>query len=72
MIWLPFLILGFFSLFYPAAILGFLSLLLVIPATIIVATARTSQELILVLKLTSFAALAYALSLAVGLSIAFI
>ena len=72
MIWLPFLILGFFSLFYPATILGFMALLLVIPATVIVASARTAKELILVLKLTSFAALAYALSLAAGLSIVFI
>lgn len=71
MIWLPFLILGFFSLLYPATMLGFSSLLLVIPATVIVSTAKTAKELILVLKLTSFAALAYALSLAVGLFVVF-
>ena len=71
MIWLPFLILGFFSLLYPATMLGFAYLLLVIPATVIVTTAKTAKELILVLKLTSFAALAYALSLAVGLFVVF-
>ena len=71
MIWLPFGILAFFVLLYPATMLGFLTLLLVIPATVIVLTAKTAKELILVLKLTSFAALAYALSLAAGLFIVF-
>jgi len=71
MIWLPFVILAFFVLLYPATMLGFLTLLLVVPATVIVLTAKTAQELILVLKLTSFAALAYALSLAAGLFIVF-
>jgi 1,4-dihydroxy-2-naphthoate octaprenyltransferase len=51
--------------------LGFVALLLVAPATVIVTTAKTPKELILVLKLTSFAALAYALSLALGLSVVF-
>jgi len=71
MIWLPFLILSFFSLLYPATMLGFMALLLVVPATVIVTTAKTPKELILVLKLTSFAALAYALSLALGLFVVF-
>ena len=71
MIWSPFLILGFFSLLYPATMLGFMALLLVAPATVIVTTAKPPKELILVLKLTSFAALAYALSLALGLSVVF-
>lgn len=71
MIWLPFVILAFFVLLYPATMLGFLTLLLVVPATVIVLTAKTAKELILVLKLTSFAALAYALSLAAGLFIVF-
>ena len=71
MIWLPFVILAFFVLLYPATMLGFLTLLLVVPATVIVLTAKTAKELILVLKLTSFAALAYALSLGAGLFIVF-
>ena len=71
MIWTPFVILSFFTLLYPATLMGFASLLLVAPATLIVLTAKSSKELILVLKLTSFASLAYALSLAAGLFIVF-
>ena len=71
MIWTPFVILAFFTLLYPATSMGFASLLLVAPATLIVLTAKTAKELILVLKLTSFAALAYALALAAGLFIVF-
>ena len=71
MIWTPFVILAFFTLLYPATLMGFASLLLVSPATLIVLTAKTAKELILVLKLTSFAALAYALALAAGLFIVF-
>lgn len=71
MIWAPFVILGFFTLLYPATLMGFASLLLVAPATLIVLTAKSSKELILVLKLTSFASLAYALALAAGLFIVF-
>jgi 1,4-dihydroxy-2-naphthoate octaprenyltransferase len=71
MIWTPFVILSFFTLLYPATLMGFSSLLLVAPATLIVLTAKSSKELILVLKLTSFASLAYALALAAGLFIVF-
>lgn len=71
MIWIPFVILSFFTLLYPATLMAFASLLMVAPATLIVLTAKSAKELILVLKLTSFAALAYALALAAGLSIVF-
>ena len=71
MIWIPFVILSFFTLLYPATLMGFASLLLVAPATLIVLTAKSSKELILVLKLTSFASLAYALAFAAGLFIVF-
>jgi 1,4-dihydroxy-2-naphthoate octaprenyltransferase len=71
MIWTPFVILSFFTLLYPATLMGFASLLLVAPATLIVLTAKSAKELILVLKLTSFASLAYALALAAGLFIVF-
>ena len=71
MIWVPFVILALFTLLYPATLMGFLSLLLVAPATLIVLTAKTAKKLILVLKLTSFAALAYALALAAGLFVVF-
>ena len=71
MIWSPFVILAFFTLLYPATLMGFLSLLLVAPATLIVLTAKSAKEMILVLKLTSFASLAYALALSAGLFIVF-
>jgi 1,4-dihydroxy-2-naphthoate octaprenyltransferase len=71
MIWTPFVILSFFTLLYPATLMGFASLLLVAPATLIVLTAKSAKELILVLKLTSFASLTYALALAAGLFIVF-
>lgn len=71
MIWSPFLILSYFSLLYPASFLAFGALFLVAPATLIVLTAKTAKELILVLKLTSFASLAYALFLSLGLFVVF-
>jgi len=71
MIWIPFVLLAFFTLLYPATLMGFASLLLVAPATLIVLTAKSAKELILVLKLTSFASLTYALALAAGLFIVF-
>jgi 1,4-dihydroxy-2-naphthoate polyprenyltransferase len=69
MIWLPFLILPVFVIFYPATLMAIAALLLVAPATLIVITATTAKELLLVLKLTSFAALVYAVFLAAGLFI---
>ena len=71
MIWLPFVILTFFNLLYPATMLAFLTILIVAPATLIVLTAKSAKELILVLKLTSFAALGYAVGLSSGLFIVF-
>jgi 1,4-dihydroxy-2-naphthoate octaprenyltransferase len=71
MIWFPFVILFFFTLFYPASVLAYGALFLVAPATLIVLTAKTAKELVLVLKLTSFAALTYALLLTLGLIIVF-
>jgi 1,4-dihydroxy-2-naphthoate octaprenyltransferase len=71
MIWLPFVILLYFTLLYPASFLAFAAIFLVAPATLIVLTAKTAKELILVLKLTSFASLAYALLLTLGLVVVF-
>jgi 1,4-dihydroxy-2-naphthoate octaprenyltransferase len=62
----PFLIVGFFNLFYPGAYLTFFVLLLALPACLITVTAKTSRELILALKLTSFAGLGYGLLLALA------
>jgi 1,4-dihydroxy-2-naphthoate octaprenyltransferase len=71
MIWLPFVILLYFTLLYPASFLAYGALFLVLPATLIVLTARTAKELILVLKLTSFASLTYSLLLTLGLVVVF-
>jgi 1,4-dihydroxy-2-naphthoate octaprenyltransferase len=60
----PFLLVVFFSLFYPAAPLTFFAMLLAVPACLITVTAKTSAELILSLKLTSLTGLAYAIFLA--------
>jgi 1,4-dihydroxy-2-naphthoate octaprenyltransferase len=67
MIWLPFVVLLYFSLLYPISLLAFAAIFLVAPATLIVLTAKSAKELVLVLKLTSFASLTYALLLTLGL-----
>lgn len=69
MVWLPIALLTPFVLLYPATIFAFASLLLVLPITLIVLTARTPGEFILVLKLTSYCALGYSLLLAWGWSV---
>jgi 1,4-dihydroxy-2-naphthoate octaprenyltransferase len=60
---LPFVIAGLFAVLYPAALLTLFVLLLAIPACLITVTATTSRELVLALKLASFAALAFGLLL---------
>jgi 1,4-dihydroxy-2-naphthoate octaprenyltransferase len=67
MIWFPFVVLVYFSLLYPISFLAYAALFLVAPATLIVLTAKSAKELVLVLKLTSFASLTYALLLTLGL-----
>jgi 1,4-dihydroxy-2-naphthoate octaprenyltransferase len=67
MIWFPFVVLLYFSLLYPVSLLAFAAIFLVAPATLIVLTAKSAKELVLVLKLTSFASLTYALLLTLGL-----
>ena len=69
MIYFPFAILVPVVLIYPATFLAFFALLLVLPVTLIVATAKSPRELILALKLTSMAALAYGLLLGWGLAV---
>ncbi len=66
---LPFVAVGFFSLFYVKAYLVFFALLLAIPCALIVLTSKTSKEFLLALKLTSLLALIYGVGLA--LTIAF-
>jgi 1,4-dihydroxy-2-naphthoate octaprenyltransferase len=68
LIWLPLVILFPYPFLYPATIFAWASVLLVLPATLIVATAKTPKELILALKLTSFASLGYAVLFGIGLA----
>jgi 1,4-dihydroxy-2-naphthoate octaprenyltransferase len=68
MLWAPMLILLPYPLIYPATFFAFAVLLLVVPATIIVAKAESPRDLILALKLTSFASLGYALLFGFGLA----
>lgn len=65
---IPYLVLGALSLLYPLGILVFFTLLLAIPAVVIVFTAKTPKELILALQLTSFTGLLYGLGLAAALT----
>ena len=65
----PFGIAGFFALFYPLAWFTFFVLLLVLPACLIVVTAKTAKELILALKLTSMAALLYGILLGLAFAL---
>jgi 1,4-dihydroxy-2-naphthoate octaprenyltransferase len=64
LILVPFVILAFFVLEFQNAGFAYATLLLAVPAVIIALTAKTAKELILVLQLTSFTGLAYALLLA--------
>ncbi|MCS5715582.1 1,4-dihydroxy-2-naphthoate polyprenyltransferase [Herbiconiux sp. CPCC 205716] len=60
-------VLAFFALIYPKAWLVFFTLLLTVPATIIMFTARTPKEYVTVLKLTSL----FGLLCGVGLGLSF-
>lgn len=69
LIWFPMLISMLYLIAYPATILNLLVLLLLIPLSLIVPTAKKAQELILALKLTSYASVAWALTLAIGIAL---
>ncbi|WP_394554277.1 1,4-dihydroxy-2-naphthoate polyprenyltransferase [Agromyces sp. MMS24-JH15] len=64
---LPFVLVGFWALLYPTAILVLFALLAALPACLIVITGRTPRDLILALQLASLVSLAYG----VGLGLAF-
>lgn len=68
LLWIPILVLVPFPFLYPATVFAYASVFLIAPATLIVLTAKTPKELILVLKLTSFAGLVYGLLLGYGLA----
>lgn len=63
----PFVLAILFAISYRNAIFTFFALLLAAPAVLIASTARKPKELILALMLTSFATLAYALLLGLGI-----
>ena len=65
----PFVIVAFFSIFYPLAYFTFFVLLLALPACLITVTAKTSRELVLALQLTSFAALGYGMLLGLAFAL---
>lgn len=66
---LPFVILGFFTVFYANAYLVYFALLAALPAAGIALTAKTAPELVIALRLTALTALIYGLGL--GWAIAF-
>lgn len=66
---LPFVVPGIYFMFYPGMLLVWFVLVLVIPACVITLWAKTARELVLVLGLTSLAALAYGVLL--GIAFAF-
>jgi 1,4-dihydroxy-2-naphthoate octaprenyltransferase len=68
MLWLPFVFVALASVLYPTLAMGFAAVLLTAPITLIVLTAKTPKELILVLKLTSFASLGFSLLLLWGIA----
>jgi 1,4-dihydroxy-2-naphthoate octaprenyltransferase len=65
----PFLVVGFFTIFYPLAYFTFFVLLLAVPACLITVTAKTPRELVLALQLTSVAALAYGVLLGLAFTL---
>lgn len=68
MIWLPMVLHAFIVAIFPNTLLGYAAGLLVLPITLIASTAKTPRELILVLKLTSYTALVYAVMVAWSLN----
>lgn len=64
----PFVLLMLFVLLYQYAYAVYFALLLAIPACIIVLTAKTAQEFLLVLKLSSLTALVFGLGLAAAIA----
>ena len=69
LIWLPVGLNFLILLAYPAAILGMLNLLLVLPVTLIIMESRNPGELITALKLTSFAGLGFAVLVGTGIAL---
>lgn len=69
MLWLPVLVNILMVPIYPATILGFLNLLLILPATLIALDGKQPKELITALKLASFAGLGFGVFIGLGVSL---
>lgn len=69
MVWAPMSLILFLVNLWPATFVGWAALLLVIPITVIVATAKKPAEFNLVLRLTSFAGLSFGLLMGLGLAV---
>ena len=67
MLWMPVVVNLMLVLFYPATVIGFLNLLLVLPATLIALDGKGPKELITALKLTSFAGLGFGVLVGAGI-----
>jgi 1,4-dihydroxy-2-naphthoate polyprenyltransferase len=65
---IPFVILIFFAIFYLNAYLVYFTLLLAVPAVLIVATGKTAPEFMLALRLTSLTVLTVGLGLAAAIA----
>jgi 1,4-dihydroxy-2-naphthoate octaprenyltransferase len=68
MLWAPLAILLPYPLIYPATIFAWVSLLFVLPATMIVRKPQGPKDLILALKITSLASLVFAITFSFGLA----
>ena len=68
MLWAPLAILLPYPLIYPATIFAWVSLLFVLPATLIVRKPDGPKDLILALKITSLASISFALAFGFGLA----
>ena len=64
----PYIVLGLLTLLYPIAPLVFFTLLIAVPAAIIVLTGKSAREFILALQLTSMVGLLYGLGVAAALA----
>jgi 1,4-dihydroxy-2-naphthoate octaprenyltransferase len=69
MLWIPVLINVLLVPIYPATIMGFLNLLLVLPATLIALDGKGAKELITALKLASFAGLGFGVLVGLGVGL---
>ena len=65
---IPYVILGYFLLLYTFGGYVYFTLLIAVPAMLIVLTAKTAKELILALQLTSLTALLFGLGLAAAIA----